>query len=54
MEKAIKICTWNARSLYRLVALRVAARELSRCKLDLVGLQVVRWDKRGYAKSGGL
>jgi len=32
--------TWNVRSLYR-----AAARELAKYKLDLVGVQEVRWDK---------
>jgi hypothetical protein len=29
--------TWNVRSLYRAGSLMAAARELARCKLDLVG-----------------
>jgi hypothetical protein len=29
-----------------------AARELARYKLDLVGLQEVRWDKEGTVKAG--
>jgi len=37
--------TWNARSLYRSGSLTAAARELARYKLDLVGVQEVRWDK---------
>jgi exonuclease III len=37
--------TWNIRSLYRSGSLTTAARELARCKLDLVGVQEVRWDK---------
>jgi hypothetical protein len=32
--------TWKVRSLYRLGCLKTAARELGRCKLDLVGAQV--------------
>jgi len=31
--------TWNVRSLYRAGSLTAAARELGRCKLDLVVLQ---------------
>jgi exonuclease III len=35
--------TWNIRSLYGAVSLTAAAaRELARCKLDLVGMQEVR------------
>jgi len=39
--------TWNARSLYRSGSLTAAAAagELARYKLDLVGVQEVRWDK---------
>ena len=36
--------TWNVRSLYRLGSLTSAGRELARHKLDLVGVQEVRWD----------
>jgi len=39
--------TWNVRSLYRSGSLTMAARELSRYRLDLVGVQEVRWDKWG-------
>ena len=39
--------TLNVRSLYRAHSLTAAARELARCKLDLVGVQEVRWDKGG-------
>jgi len=33
------------KSLYRAGLLKVAARELTRYKLDVVGVQEVRWDK---------
>jgi hypothetical protein len=36
--------TWNVRRLYRAGSLTAAARELSRYKLDLLGVQGVRWD----------
>jgi exonuclease III len=39
--------TWNARSLCRSGALKTVARELGKYKLDLVGVQEVRWDKGG-------
>ena len=42
---------WNVMNLYRSVTLTAAARELARYKLDLVGVQEVRWDKRGQCKS---
>jgi hypothetical protein len=44
--------TWNVRSLYRAGSVMAAARELAGYKLDLVGLQEVRWDKEGTVKTG--
>ena len=35
--------TWNVRSLYRVGSLTAATRELARYKLDLGGVQEVRW-----------
>jgi exonuclease III len=37
--------TWNVRSLYRAGSLMTVAKELSKYKLNLVGLQEVRWDR---------
>jgi len=37
VEKGYEIRYWNVRSPYRAGSLTVAARELARCKLDLVG-----------------
>ena len=45
---------WNVRSLYRVGSLTAAARELARYKLNLVGVQDVRWDSGGHGKSRGL
>jgi hypothetical protein len=42
----------NVRSLYRASSLTTAARELARYKLDLVGVQEVRWFKRDTVSSG--
>jgi hypothetical protein len=42
--------TWNVRGLYWAGSLIAAARELARYKLDLVGVQEVRWDKGGKIK----
>jgi exonuclease III len=42
----MKIGTWNVTSLYRAGSLKAAARELATYKLDVVGVQEVRWDKR--------
>ena len=39
--------TWNVRGRYRVGSLAAAARELARYKLDLVGVQEVRWDNGG-------
>jgi len=40
--------TWIVRSRYRAGSLTTAAaRELARYKLDLVGVQEVKWDKGG-------
>jgi exonuclease III len=39
--------TWNVKSLYRSGSLMTVARNLAKYKLDLVGVQEVRWDKGG-------
>jgi exonuclease III len=39
--------TWNVRSVYRLGSFTTVARELGKYKLDLVGVQGVRWEKGG-------
>ena len=39
----MKIGTWNVRSLYKAGSLKAAARELMRYKLDVAGVQEVRW-----------
>ncbi len=44
--------TWNVRRLYRAGSLIAAARELARYKLDLVGVQQIRWDNEGTVISG--
>ena len=45
--------TLNVMSLYRTGSLATAARELPRYKLNLVGVQEVRWDTRCAVKAGG-
>jgi hypothetical protein len=42
--------TLNVMSLYRTGSLGTAARELPRYKLNLVGVQEVRWDTRRMVK----
>jgi len=50
----MRFSTWNVRSLYtrRSGSLATVARKLVRCKLDLVGVQEVRWDKGGMVRAG--
>jgi hypothetical protein len=44
--------TWNDRSLYWSGSLeKTVATELGKCKLDLVGIQEVRWDKGGTERA---
>jgi exonuclease III len=38
---------WNVRSLYRSGFSKTVSRESAKYKLDLVGVQEVRWDKGG-------
>ena len=51
-KREMRVGTWNVRSLYRAGSLTAAARELARCKLDLVGVQEVRWDNGGTVRAG--
>jgi exonuclease III len=44
--------TWNVRSIYRAGLLRAVAEEISKYKLDLVGVQEVRWDGGGTEPTG--
>jgi len=44
--------TWNVRNLYRAGPFTAAARELARYKLDLVGVQEVRWDREDTVRVG--
>jgi hypothetical protein len=43
---------WNVRSLYRARSLMTISRELSKYKLDSVGLQEVRWEGGGTEPVG--
>jgi len=51
-KEGIRYGTWNVRSQYRAGSLVAAARELARYKLNLVGVQEVRWDKGGTVRAG--
>jgi len=48
--REMKLGTWEVRSFYRAGSLKAAARELARYKLDVVGVQEVRWDKGGTVR----
>jgi len=48
----MKISTWNVRSLNRAGPLKAAARQLARYKLDVVGVQEVRWDEGRTVRAG--
>jgi exonuclease III len=51
-KRDLLLGTWNVRSLYRAGSITTVAKELARYKLDLVGLQEVRWDKGGTVRAG--
>ena len=51
-QRGMKIGTLNVTSLYRAGFLKAGARELARYKLDVVGVQEVRWDKAGTVRAG--
>jgi hypothetical protein len=40
--------TWNVRTLCRIGAVKSVVGELGKCKLDLEGVQEVRWEGEGY------
>jgi hypothetical protein len=44
--------TWKVRSIYRASSLRAVGEEISKYKLDLVGVQEVRWDGGGTERAG--
>jgi hypothetical protein len=51
-KRDIVLGPWNVRGLYRAGTLTSVARELARYKLDLVGVQEVRWEKGGTVRAG--
>ena len=51
-KRDMRFGMWNVRSLYRTGSRTAAAWELARYKLDLVGVQKVRWDKEGLVETG--
>jgi hypothetical protein len=48
----MRIGTWNVRSFYRAGSLMTVSRELSRYRLDLVGVQEFRWEGSGSIPAG--
>jgi len=52
MEKGHEIGTWNVWGLYKSGSLKIAARELASYKLDLLGVQKVRWEKVSTISAG--
>jgi hypothetical protein len=44
--------TWKVRSMYRAGSRRTVAEEVSEYKLNLVGVQEVRWDRGGTESAG--
>jgi hypothetical protein len=48
MEKDMRFGTWIVRNPYRVGAIKSIVGELEKHKLDLVGVQEVRWEGEGY------
>jgi exonuclease III len=48
----IRFGTWNVRNLYRAGSLMTVAKVISKYKLDLVGVQEVRWERGGTEPAG--
>ena len=51
-KRDMRFGTWSVRSLYRSGLLATAVRELARCKLYLVGVHEVKWEKGGTVRAG--
>jgi exonuclease III len=48
----MRFCTWNVTNFYKASLLTAVAREVSKDKVDLVGVQEVRWDGGGTKPAG--
>jgi hypothetical protein len=48
----VRFGLWNIRCLYKAGSLITVSRELARYKLDLVGVQEVRWEGGGIKPAG--
>jgi hypothetical protein len=51
-NKDTRLGTWNVRSLYKSGFLVTVSKELSKYRLDLVGVQEVRWEGGGTEPAG--
>ena len=47
MKADVRSGTWNVKNLYRSGSLKTVARGLAKYRLDLVGVQGIRWYKEG-------
>jgi hypothetical protein len=47
-KKDMRFGTWNVKSLCRVGAIKSVVGELEKYRLDLVGVQEVRWEGEGY------
>jgi hypothetical protein len=48
----MRLGTWNVRSLYRAGSLVTVTKELLKYRLNLVGVQEVRWEGGGTKRAG--
>jgi exonuclease III len=48
----MRLGTWNVRSLYGAGSLVTVSKEVSKYRLDLVGVQEVRWEGDGTERTG--
>jgi hypothetical protein len=48
----MRLGTWNVRSMYTAGLLRAVGEDISKYKLELVGVQEVRWDGDGTERAG--
>ena len=51
-KRDMRFGTWIVRILYRTGSFMAAAKEWAGYKLDLVSMQVVRWDREGTVRAG--
>jgi len=51
-KRDMRFVTWNVRSLYRAGLFTAEVRELARYKLDLEGVQWIRWGRGGTVRRG--